>query len=593
MHFSNKISLNPSSFLGRFLCIGTLLISILILSGVSFAQEKGGQILQQLEKKEFVPKETPKPVIEKKEEKPIKVQEAIEGSKIFIKQINVQGATLLNGQTIKDIIHTIIPSAPLTENNNGFIINKELSFPEMYQIAEAMTEKYRDLGYIVAYAFVPQQEIKEGVLEIRVKEGKAGKITVTGNKSYSTSFILKHIEKIKDDASPKRDTLERSMLILNDYPSLNVKAQLKAGKEPGTTDINAEAKDSFPISGSLSYDNSGASTTSKNRLTASLNMGNLVTSGDLLMLRGLTGLDRIDTAKLSYGRADYVLPINYIGTKAGVYYSNAVYKVGEQFEVLEMNGKADVVGVYITHPFIKRSDRTLEAKFGFDYKDIYDYMLGDVWTKTKTRVFNLGATYDFTDSFYGRNVLNLAYYHGVRYLFGGSGQNDPDTSRLNGDGEFNKYTIDVTRAQKLPGYNHLMFKASGQYSADNLFVVEQFMIGGASGVRGFRPSSLSGDSGYLVSAELHLSPIYPEKKIFSQKIGDTIKFVLFADNGGVYKNNALAGEDKDDYQTSLGVGLRLYYGKYLSAKVDWAVPDVEGKYETKNAETYFQITLSF
>ena len=220
-------------------------------------------------------------------------------------------------------------------------------------------------------------------------------------------------------------------------------------------------------------------------------------------------------------------------------------------------------------------------------------MLGDMRTKDKIRVFNLGATYDFTDSLYGRNVLNLVWYHGVRYLFGGSGQNDRDTSRLNGDGEFNKYTIDVTRAQKLPGYNHLMFKASGQYSADNLFVVEQFMIGGASGVRGFRPSSLSGDSGYLVSAELHLSPIYPEKKIFSQKIGDTIKFVLFADNGGVYKNNALAGEDKDDYQTSLGVGLRLYYGKYLSAKVDWAVPDVEGKYETKNAETYFQITLSF
>lgn len=142
-------------------------------------------------------------------------------------------------------------------------------------------------------------------------------------------------------------------------------------------------------------------------------------------------------------------------------------------------------------------------------------------------------------------------------------------------------------------YNHLILKASGQISDDALFVAEQFYIGGAGSVRGFRPSSQSGDSGYLVSAELHLSPIYPEAKIFNQDIGDTIKLVLFADHGGVYKNNVQPGENKDDELTSIGAGLRLYYSRNFSFRLDWAVPNIKGNFNAENSETYLQAVVSF
>ncbi len=58
----------------------------------SLAQEKSGEILQQLEKKEILPKQVPEqPIIEKKEEKPEQIPD---GKKILIKQINLQGAAL-------------------------------------------------------------------------------------------------------------------------------------------------------------------------------------------------------------------------------------------------------------------------------------------------------------------------------------------------------------------------------------------------------------------------------------------------------------------------------------------------------------------
>ena len=97
----------------------------------------------------------------------------------------------------------------------------------------------------------------------------------------------------KKDPSLKEDRLEKALLILNDYPSLNVKAALKAGTEPGMTDVAATVTDKFPVSGSIFYDNYGTSTTSKNRLGFGLNLGNLLTNGDTLNLWGLPALTRL------------------------------------------------------------------------------------------------------------------------------------------------------------------------------------------------------------------------------------------------------------------------------------------------------------
>jgi hemolysin activation/secretion protein len=322
-------------------------------------------------------------------------------------------------------------------------------------------------------------------------------------------------------------------------------------------------------------------------------MGNLATSGDCLMLRGVTGIDRKDAGRLHYGRLEYLLHVNYDGTMLGMNYSNAVYKAGEEYAPLDIRGKAHVAGVYITGPVIKEIGRSLDARFGFDYKDINDRILGEVMSRDRIRVFNLGATYDFSDNLLGRNIISLTGYQGVRGLLGGSRNNDPETSRLHSDGAFRKFTAELTRMQGLKGNHYLMLKATGQYSRDSLFSAEQFTTGGAWGVRGFKPASLSGDSGYLLSAEVYMPPPYPEARIFNQRLGEVLKFVLFADNGGVYRNDVQPGEDKDDSLTSLGAGVRISYGKRFSLKLDWAAPRTEGKFHAGNAETYLHVTFSF
>jgi hemolysin activation/secretion protein len=571
-------------FIRRASIVVAIIVTLLIIifNSPASAQVKAGEILQQLERKELTPPPLPEiPVIEKREE--VKKQIA-PGAKVFIKKINVtvqnkKDTPLLSPKTIKSIISRYE--------------NRELDLARMNQITDEITASYRAEGYLIAYAFIPEQEIKEGVLEIGVIEGKTAEITVTGNKSYSSDFIKNHLQVIQKDPSLRENTLERALLILNEYPSLDVKVSLQAGKAFGETDITAQVKDRLPVSGNLTYDNFGSSITSKYRLNAEFNIGNLLTSGDLLMLRGLTGLDRIDFNDLFYGKAEYLFPLNYIGTKAGIYYTNSIYEAGSEYEILNIQGKTDIAGIYITHPIIKTITGGLDIKVGFDYKNISQYMLDDLMSKDKIRVINLGLAGNFTDRFYGRNIFNITYYQGIPGLFGGNSADDSNVSRMNANIDFNKLYVDLMRVQNLPGYNYLLLKASGQLSEDNLLGAEQFSLGGIGSVRGCEVTSKSGDTGYVLSAELYLAPPYPETKIFNEKLGDMFKFVLFADHGGVFKNDVQPGEDKHDYLTSIGAGIRMYAGKYFSARLDYAVPDIDGSYKTENAMIYLQIALSF
>jgi hemolysin activation/secretion protein len=550
------------------------------LSTPALSQDKSGEVLQQMERKELIPEKIPeeKPVIEEEKVKD-KVKVEIKDEKIFVKKFTVQGAAIIS----EEIINAIIKPHQ----------NKELTLSEISAVGEAITNEYRKKGYIIAYAYIPAQDIKDGIVGIKVIEGKIGDILVSGNKHYSTGFIQKHLEKTRKDPSLKEQVLERQLLILNDNPQLNVKTSLKAGKEPATADIAASAKDEFPVSGSITYDNFGSSTISKHRAGINLNIGNLATSGDYLMFRGLTGLDRIDIDKLSYGRLEYLIPLDYNGTKLGLYYANSIYEAGEQYTILNIHGKAHVAGVYAIHPLIRQRDKTLNIRAGFEYKDVYDYMLDNLRSKDNIRVFNASINYDFFDALQGRNIIGFNYYQGIRDFLGGNGRNDSDSSRLNADGQFSKYTLDLVRVQRISDYSHIILRGSWQISGDALFSAEQFYIGGIGTVRGFKPSLYGGDSGYLLGAELHISPLFPEKKILDRKIGDAIKLVLFADHGGVYRNDVQPGENKDDYLTGIGIGIRLYEGKYFSLRMDWAVPEIKGKFNAGNSMTYMQATIAF
>ena len=587
--------------------ISVLPLSLFIVSLVcstAFSADSAGGVLQQFEKSDKIielHEKTP-PVVEKETMQPAN-EKHLSDKKIFVKKIRLEGNTLLDE---KELMSDVI----LAEG-------KELTLDEIIHIADTITAHYREKGFLIINAYVPSQSIFDGAVMtrnntgyrtvnsfgtvlIKVVEGKVGTISVTGNRSYSSSFIEKHLEKVRSDPSLKEETLEKELLLLNEYPSLSVKTTLKAGKKPGTTDIIASVSDKHPIFGSVSYDNFGVKSTSRNRLSASLNIGNSITSGDLIRLNGIVGLDAFDLNRLSYGRAEYIIPVGGIGTQVGAYYSNTVYAAGgiDSLALLDLNGKAHVVGLYVTHPLMKKLDKSLNVRFGGEYISLYDNILGSTQDKDEIRKIITGISFESTDRFLGRNFIGLGYTRGLGELLGGTknGATNPGPSYLGADNMFNKFNLDAMRIQKLPGYNYLIARGSFQYSPDRLFSAERMQLGGEGSVRGVNPAKANGDSGYFTSLELSTSPFFPETQIFNQKTGDTVKFALFTDFGGAINTSPRPSETSSSTLSSVGVGMRLYGGTLFSFKMDWAIPSTHGSYNSFSvnaSQMYIQAMVSF
>lgn len=548
------------------------------------AQERAGEVLQQMERGDTAPKPLPAPPkldgLPKKEvEKPGAVTPQND-TLLFIKQITVDGRGMIESAEIRAI------TAPLE--------GKHHALAALVTVADQLTTLLRAHGYLSSYAYIPPQELKDGILTVKIIAGVPGAITVNGNQSYSSDFIRGHLDKLGGGGPLNEAELMRQLLILNEYDSLIARAALKAGKEPGSTDIQVSVTDKRPFHAGLAYDNFGSHSISRSRLSGHIGVGNLAFDGDMLTLSGMTGLNAIDIDRLSYGRAEYRTAINHSGTRLGAYYANNLYQAGGNIASLDLNGRANVAGLYLSHPLIRKAASSLTLKIGFEYKDVSDYMLGTLNSQDKIRALQTELNHDVSDSWGGRNILSAAWVMGIREILGGADGPDPKSSRQNATGDFNRLTFDAARYQKLGRQHQLVLKAGGQYSPDELFVAEQYQVGGAYSVRGYRSAFRSGDSGYTLGAELHLAVTNasPNTGELIPPLGSASFYLVpFVDHGAVFRNNPQPGEVESADLTSAGAGLRLYWGK-VSARLDCAVPQ-SGGWMLRNTQTWLQVAVSF
>ncbi|HIB42603.1 MAG TPA: ShlB/FhaC/HecB family hemolysin secretion/activation protein, partial [Nitrospina sp.] len=86
--------------------------------------------------------------------------------KFVLEQLFIQGTTIYDKRTLK----------PLYSN----YLKKELTLKDIYEIAQTITNKYRNDGYILSKAIVPAQKINNGVVHLKIIEGYIDKINIQG-----------------------------------------------------------------------------------------------------------------------------------------------------------------------------------------------------------------------------------------------------------------------------------------------------------------------------------------------------------------------------------------------------------------------------
>ena len=197
--------------------------------------------------------------------------------KLNLSQFDISGNTIFSENSLKHLIR-------------GYI-KEQTSFADLLRAANEITNFYRDAGYLVARAYVPEQEIQNGVVEITVLEGLVGEVSVNNQSSTSNGLVASYISKVKAGEVVSRNNVERSMLLLNDLPGIEASAAFKVGKNEGTTDLDVMLKPTKRITGSIDANNYGSDFTGQGRLGGSVYINGLIGMGDALGLRILASED--------------------------------------------------------------------------------------------------------------------------------------------------------------------------------------------------------------------------------------------------------------------------------------------------------------
>jgi hemolysin activation/secretion protein len=150
----------------------------------------------------------------------------------------------------------------------------------------------------------------------------------------------------------------------------------------------------------------------------------------------------------------------------------------------------------------------------------------------------------------------------------GFGATDEGTgrSRTNGQQDYTKFNMDLSRLQNLPYGFSLLTAASGQYTNDALLTSEQFALGGVGFGQAYDSGELSGDKGLAGKVELR----------YGQPVGaqwfDSYQLYGFYDIGSVYVNEAASGTDSKMSLASTGVGVRTNFTPNLYGYLELGFP---------------------
>jgi hemolysin activation/secretion protein len=518
------------------------------------------------------------PVIDKPAPQP-----APQGSEatVTVTQFKFSGNTVIETKTLEEIVS---PS-----------LGRTLTVRQLNAVAALVTRHYASKGYILSRAYLPPQEIRGGVIQIAVLEGKIGTITVTGNTRYKSSTILRAMTPVRRERVINEGTLETALNEVNDYPGLRVRADLAPGASAGLTNLILSAKERLPYTFVTDINNYGSRLTGPWLYSGEIGLGNPLGLGDNLTLKGTKSDDN-----LFFTTVSYLVPVTSFGTKVQLSWTHSENVIGEEqaFSLVRPVGRADIASLDVLQTLTRAGALSLLADGGFDFKTIRNiFTIGNpanLQSKDELRVFRLGLRGDYRDQFLGRTYFGLTWHRGVDF-WGGSNQDAPQTSFSGaGPGNWSKATAELARFQSL-GFpflrdlpvlsqvftdSYLILRATGQLASDRLLSPERFAIGGYYSVRGYPVSERIGDNGYAASAEMVVPLPSTEKVPFTNLTWkELIQVAAFIDHGGTFATPITTAQGGFGYLTGAGGGLRINLPLglpepadrgTLSLKIDWA-----------------------
>ncbi len=407
------------------------------------------------------------------------------------------------------------------------LVGGEHTLDELNEGAARITAFYHQRGYILARAYLPPQEIKDGTVTIKVLEGHIGEQRIENQSRLSDQRAEEYLKVIKPGDVLQAAPVERALLLLNETPGVGAaRATLQPGASVGASDLVVQLIPSAAYTANIQLDNHGNYYTGENRLGAELALNSPFKLGDQITLRALAS-----DQNLTYVYGAYQIPVGGSGLRLGGAYSGTSYSLSKELAFLQSHGTATIASLFAVYPFIRSQSGNLSGTFTLEDKKLEDVIASTTTADKQVQAATVGLVGNRQDAFGGGGVtlFDLSLASGSLSMDPVSKAIDDLTVRTNG--AFMHFNYNFNRLQRLTDRYSLSITLSGQYANKNLNSSEQFSLGGINGVRAYPQGEAYGDEGRMLTVELRRS--------FTQRL----QGVMFYDAGSViiYRDPYLAG----------------------------------------------------
>ncbi|MCD8571639.1 MAG: BamA/TamA family outer membrane protein [Alphaproteobacteria bacterium] len=535
-----------------------------------------GRVQDQMRDSEFVPSVSPR--VEVRDIVMQKAPEGAENIKFVLKDVMIEGASVYSPETLEAMYASQLGST--------------VSLADMYVLANDMTNRYRNNGYILTQVIIPPQTIDGGRIKFQVVEGYVNAVTVIGDETYGAlGQIRDYAEKIKTDQALNVDDLERYLLLINDLPGVEARSVLS----PSPTQVGAAELQIFVerdlYEAYLGIDNFGSRYLGPVQGTAVGSLNSYFRNNEKITLQAVYAPSPEAHPELAFGSLIYSQPITDEGTTLELIGSYTATNPGYTLEQFDVEGRSKFASVKVEHPLIRSRSANLYAHLGFDWRNVTTTNNIEADRKDDIRALRLGGRAEAMDTFFGSaaiNSLSLEMGQGLEIL-GSSDDNTPNLSRAQGRADFTKFEGEIQRLQKLTNDVNLLLGARGQYSADALLSSEEFGVGGINYGRGFDSSEIVGDQGFAGKVEVQW------KEPVNLDLFQTYQLYGFFDAGRTFNEDATTSSQKTDTVTSTGFGMRADFMENTKMGLAVALPlnrDVETQGD-QGPRVYFNLSRAF
>jgi hemolysin activation/secretion protein len=459
---------------------------------------------------------------------------------------------------------------------------REITDAELQELRRRLIAVYADAGFVTSTVVIPDQQIVDGVIEMRLVENRLGAVELTGLRQFDEDFLRRRIVSGIEQPIRARQLEEHLLAVLQDPAIAGLRPQLVIGDDPSLSTLRVDVREARQYGARISTADDRSPAIGGIRGELELYARNLLGRGDLttISLEASQGLQVVDA------RTD--VPINVHGTRFQFRYADYDARVIEEpLEDLNIESESRILELGLQQDLFRTSGRLVSAGISLDGRDSDSFLDGRPFS------FSRGAEN-------GRARIRVARIRvswlerARRDVFSAqaqfSGGLDVLDATVHDDGRpDSEFLTGMFAAQWLHSFGgpwgQLYSRFQIQKSDDALLPLEKMAIGGTRSVRGYRRARHIRDSAWDASFEFRL-PVgrIPVPGLSGESEG-RFTAVAFVDAGRAW--NEANGEDEGN-RTLIGAGpgLRWDVMRGLRVELYWAAADRDLDFEKNDIQDH-------